>query len=476
MARGVRPAESIWTHFADAVESAVQRPMRPPEPQPTGDLQGWKDIAAYMGRSVRAVQRWERELGLPVRRLKTAAGQVVFARRGELDAWRTANEIAPANGLSDRAVAVRAWERWRKRWGWVALLMGVSAAAAGSFMVRRDTAAPSASLRYVSDGPTLKALDANGKSVWERSFDHGYLAPPENEAWRHWFVRTVVADFNGTGHAEVLAFTSTVSEHERGTDRVYAFDALKGTPLWTYDPAIVFRFSGRVFSPPQVVKNAVVANDRGHDRVWIAVTDNKWWPGAIVELRGDGSAQVIFMQPGQSDVLAPFRTRNGIRLLVGGVNNAFASASLALVDPDHPAHAPDAPTRGFECSSCPAGLPLRYILFPPTELVGAEQLSYNSVYSLEFRNASTLVSTLEFHPSGTMEYTFNDDLTSATSAASDGFWAGHRRFELSGAISHAADHCPEKDALSVRIWDSQRGWNTIRTTPVGAVPPRVAGN
>ena len=31
-------------------------------------LNSWKEIASYLGRSVRTVQRWEREFGLPVHR------------------------------------------------------------------------------------------------------------------------------------------------------------------------------------------------------------------------------------------------------------------------------------------------------------------------------------------------------------------------------------------------------------------------
>src|SRR5687768_12803255 len=35
-----------------------------------GRLDGWKAIAAYLGRTVRTVQRWEREQRLPVCRLR----------------------------------------------------------------------------------------------------------------------------------------------------------------------------------------------------------------------------------------------------------------------------------------------------------------------------------------------------------------------------------------------------------------------
>jgi hypothetical protein len=34
-----------------------------------GRLDSWKEIAAYLGRAIRTVQRWEREEGLPVHRL-----------------------------------------------------------------------------------------------------------------------------------------------------------------------------------------------------------------------------------------------------------------------------------------------------------------------------------------------------------------------------------------------------------------------
>ncbi len=50
-------------------------------------LSCWKEIAAYLGRGVRTVQRWERELGLPVRRPWPGKRQIVFAFPAELDAW-----------------------------------------------------------------------------------------------------------------------------------------------------------------------------------------------------------------------------------------------------------------------------------------------------------------------------------------------------------------------------------------------------
>lgn len=47
----------------------------------------WKDIANYMGKGVRTVQRWEQEFGLPVRRPLGSSKKAVIARPADLDAW-----------------------------------------------------------------------------------------------------------------------------------------------------------------------------------------------------------------------------------------------------------------------------------------------------------------------------------------------------------------------------------------------------
>jgi predicted DNA-binding transcriptional regulator AlpA len=51
-------------------------------------LSSWKDIARYLGKGVRTVQRWERHLGLPVRRpIGSSQKSAVVLYRGDVDAW-----------------------------------------------------------------------------------------------------------------------------------------------------------------------------------------------------------------------------------------------------------------------------------------------------------------------------------------------------------------------------------------------------
>jgi hypothetical protein len=55
-------------------------------------LSCWKEIAQYLGKGVRTVQRWEREFGLPVRRPKgIQCKSAVLADPQDLDVWLRSN-------------------------------------------------------------------------------------------------------------------------------------------------------------------------------------------------------------------------------------------------------------------------------------------------------------------------------------------------------------------------------------------------
>ncbi|HYX52219.1 MAG TPA: hypothetical protein VE783_02130 [Candidatus Limnocylindrales bacterium] len=59
-------------------------------------LNSWKEIACYLNRGVRTVQRWEAELGMPVRRPRNKSRSAVIAFRSDLDRWLRQNPAAEA--------------------------------------------------------------------------------------------------------------------------------------------------------------------------------------------------------------------------------------------------------------------------------------------------------------------------------------------------------------------------------------------
>ena len=73
-------------------------------PEESAVLSSWKDIARYMGKGVRTVQRWEHHLGLPVRRPNGASHKsAVLLERSDLDAW-LATRFSARGAVRDLAV------------------------------------------------------------------------------------------------------------------------------------------------------------------------------------------------------------------------------------------------------------------------------------------------------------------------------------------------------------------------------------
>src|SRR3954469_15820605 len=79
-------------------DDSRDRPPQASDESAMDRLDSWKEIAAYLGRGVRTVQRWEREQGLPVHRLAHEKRGSIYARREELAAWWESRRLtlAPA--------------------------------------------------------------------------------------------------------------------------------------------------------------------------------------------------------------------------------------------------------------------------------------------------------------------------------------------------------------------------------------------
>lgn len=79
-----------------------------PRPDSSAILTTWKDVARYMGKGVRTVQRWERDFGLPVRRpARSTQKRAILALAPDLDAWvalKCSRRQAPPPGHSSRSM------------------------------------------------------------------------------------------------------------------------------------------------------------------------------------------------------------------------------------------------------------------------------------------------------------------------------------------------------------------------------------
>jgi TolB-like protein/Tfp pilus assembly protein PilF len=166
-------------------------------------LDSWKDVAAYLKRSVPTVQRWEREEQLPVHRLQHKKQGTIYAYKTELDEWwrqrRTAldqpeiqTEEPPLRRDANR-------QRARVVIAAVGLVLVLGAALAGTVLLRRNrnsaqsgrvmlavlpfqnlTGEPAQ--EFVSDGFTEEMISELGRLQQDRL---GVIARTSSMSYKH---------------------------------------------------------------------------------------------------------------------------------------------------------------------------------------------------------------------------------------------------------------------------------------------------
>lgn len=80
----------------------------PPDASRGARLDSWKEIAAYLNRDLRTLQRWEKTAQLPIRRLNKPGMRAVFAYTSDLDEWLRAQSPQPAAAPPDDRVSAAA--------------------------------------------------------------------------------------------------------------------------------------------------------------------------------------------------------------------------------------------------------------------------------------------------------------------------------------------------------------------------------
>ena len=122
-------------------------------------LSSWKEVAAHLGCDKRTCYRWEKSLGLPVRRVEGAARSRVFAYADEIDRWRE-ERLGGGHGPEERS-APKSVARALPFAG----LASVGLVAAVLFIPKLLGSRPPSDFHI--RGSVLFLLDDKGKELWK---------------------------------------------------------------------------------------------------------------------------------------------------------------------------------------------------------------------------------------------------------------------------------------------------------------------
>ena len=105
---------SIWSRLlAFGVEPvhSTPRKRRKTKKQNKDLLNGWKEIATYLGRGVRTTQRWEQELELPIHRPRDGSRSSCIAFKPELDRWLKKTQLQAFDAVDEFEQRLQALEQ-----------------------------------------------------------------------------------------------------------------------------------------------------------------------------------------------------------------------------------------------------------------------------------------------------------------------------------------------------------------------------
>lgn len=427
---------------------------------PADCLHGWKAIAGFLGRSTRAVQRWETELDLPIRRIRTERGQTVFALKSELTQWLGGVNHAKLNEVESAAprsipprFSLNALQRGVVL---ISVVVVLIAGAAIPFVRGSGDGATRKIERVEIQGQTLEGRDASGETVW--SFDlgraGGRLVSSRDSMYRP---NPLLSDLDGDGTEEVIV-AMHFGTHERDLGeghQLYCFSA-QGDLKWRYLPKLSFKFRDQTFDGASRFLGWMAD---GKGAVWISVNHHTWWPTAIVRIDPRGEATVRYVHAGGIYAMTSWNLGNKTYLALGGINNEYQKAALTLLDVDSsPASSPQSLGSAYECLECPPGKPSAFYLFERTDLSESTGDPYSRVSSVSVVGDRLKVMTEEAKNAAVV-HVIDGQLQVVESSVNDAFTVVHDEASARGVLNHSPANCPTRERVKkVGIWTKAGGW------------------
>lgn len=336
--------------------------MLPKPRSPRSILSSWKEIAAHFGVTIRTVQLWETERGLPVHRMPGIRGRV-YAYTDELDAWtKPADIVLPELQVRERSLGmVHAAS--------IAMLVLLALGLAAWLM--RPGPVPSS---WTFSGRTLIVNDANGNVLWRHEFPQGTRAVWERPAEQGGEPesRPLIVDLDGDGKREVL-FTRAPDDVGPGSlnEELVCFDSA-GNVRWTYAPGAKVSTSREQFPPPYRIR-AVVARESGPGKaalLLVASFHSIHFPSQLAALSPQGKVEREYWHSGHMAqvFLGDLDGDGSTELYLTAFHNVSKSAAVIALDPRNFGGASEEADPAYQLTGMDPAREMGRILIPQSEM------------------------------------------------------------------------------------------------------------
>jgi hypothetical protein len=349
-------------------------------------LNGWKEIAAFLGKSDRTAHRWERRLGLPIHRIHTDdGGEIVYALASEIERWlrdrdsasersasRQTSKVPSSSALADESSADLGGSRvfnqpnqaGHERHARRLPVLAVAGSVIGAVVLTAWTAWPRNTVPsgWEVVGSLLVVRDSSGRTVFTKQFDYPlspYLPSDSRKA--------PIADIEGDGSKEVI-FVAASAIAGFAKRFLYCFEH-DGTERFRHQVNGTVTFGGTAHGGPFVpVWVWVTPEPGGRSSIWLSSQHTDQFPAVLQRLDGRGNVLSNYWSNGHIETFADVAVAGRRHVVVGATTNEFGRATVAILDYDDANGAAPAAKEQYRCRDCPPALPLVYAVLPRMEL------------------------------------------------------------------------------------------------------------
>lgn len=414
-------------------------------------LNTWKDIADFLGVSVRTAHRWEEDAGMPVHR---APSGHVCAVRAELDRWR-------------RPAPARRWRRWLLP-GALALV-GVAIVASLFLLWHSRTAGIPTTVRF--EGDTVVALDAGGRRLWAVTIAN--LGQNEQGGWHvsspdHY----LVSDIDDDGAVEVVV-NASLDYPAEGTGRLICYSQ-DGRVRWEFASGrhLKDRYGEYARSYNVHILRAVRVGGRSF---LLSIAAHRLWHPCQVALLDPSTGKIVeeFWHPGAiTHALLVDLDRDGAgELVLAGLNNPGPGPGSPVLMVLRLPFSSAQPAAGSLLADMSSGGPTSYVILPRPDVMVA-QGGLATIYRLESSEPGTFVAHANYSVSHSaannhisLSYQFNASLRLQAFFGTVDMTVKHDALWRAGELDHPFSDKEEAWLQEVRYYAHVPNGNTE------AIPP-----
>ncbi len=424
-------------------------------------LNSWKEISKYLGLEVRTAQRWEKELGLPIFRIKKFSKTYVYAYSDELDKWM-------AKSLKRKTNPNR--KKLKKHKLLMAAFLPTLATLTIIFFLLFLPGLKNPRLSsFKIDGSRLLIFNNHGKKLWSYDFNlplnpKEYKNLPQKQVFHsNEKVNILFADIDKDKQPDVI-FAAQTKDNSR--EAVFCFNS-QGKLQWSYPAGKELKRGPYKYSADYDLGflRLVDLNNDGYLETVITANHKIFFPGWMAVLDHHGILQGEYWNTGHLLCLE-FKDfdNDGLKeIMIGGLNNNYNKACFLILDPRKiNGSSPHIKNSLYDCDEFLPANEKYYVLIPQDQVGKKLNNMYEVIYSIDLLESGKFLIRTTFSQ---VLYEFDYKLRPTYLHLSDDFISRFNKLKKEGKINIPLTSFPKNKLLSeILYWDGTEWTKTPTMT------------